>query len=141
MTLTLKPAPEPGQYEKGEDLDPETGLFLKGKKGGPGRPKGSKNKLGEQLLLELQQDFEKHGKSAIVEMRTEKPAEYVKALISLLPKDVNLNVNKYEDLDDTQLLTRLRQLDAAIYAMLPGVDSSAAGTGGNGRRAEGQTEH
>ena len=32
---------------KPTDRDPETGLFLKGKIGGPGRPKGAKNKLQE----------------------------------------------------------------------------------------------
>lgn len=38
------------------DRDPETGRFLTGN-GGGGRPKGSRNKLGEQFLEALAQDF------------------------------------------------------------------------------------
>lgn len=113
-----------------------------GQSGNPkGRPVSARQKVGEQLLEALQQDFEKDGKDAIVKMRTEKPAEYVKALISLLPKDVNLNINRFEELDESQLLTRLRQLDAAIYAMLPGATGVDAGTGGNGGGAGDKAKH
>ena len=50
--------------------DPETGRYLTGNSGG-GRPKGSRNKLGEQFLEALTQDFTEHGQQAIVACREE----------------------------------------------------------------------
>jgi hypothetical protein len=35
---------------------------------------------------------------------------YIKVVASLLPKDLNLNVSKYDDLTDEQLIVRLRTL-------------------------------
>ena len=139
MALDLKPgtARDDTRRKQGEKHPP----WKPGQSGNPrGRPKGARNKLGEQLLAELQRDFEQHGASAIVEMRTEKPAEYIKALVSLLPKDVNLNVNKFEDMDDDQLLARIRQLDAVIVPALAahGIDPGQGGTDG---RAGDETTH
>ncbi len=65
----------------------ETGRFLTGNSGG-GRPKGSRNKLGEQFLEALAQDFAEHGQQAIVACREEKPTEYVKVVAGLLPKEL-----------------------------------------------------
>ncbi len=65
----------------------ETGRFLTGNSGG-GRPKGSRNKLGEQFLEALAQDFAEHGQQAIVDCREEKPTEYVKVVAGLLPKEL-----------------------------------------------------
>ena len=137
MPITIAPA-----EKKHDDVERDSkGRFLTGHKAaGPGRPKGSKHKLGEQLLSELQKDFEQHGAKAIVEMRQEKPAEYIKALVSLLPKDVNLNVNKFEDMDDDQLLARIRQLDAAVVPALA-AHGIAAGAGGTDGRAGDETTH
>jgi len=42
------------------EKDPKPGRFLTGNSGG-GRPKGSRNKLGEQFLEALVQDFTEHG--------------------------------------------------------------------------------
>ena len=50
-----------------------------GQSGNPaGRPKDSRNKLGEALLEKLCADFDVHGETAIISMRTERPHEYVK---------------------------------------------------------------
>lgn len=70
----------------------EKGKFAPGNPGG-GRPKGARNKLGELLLEALKEDFEAHGVEAIQTMRADKPAEYVKALVSILPKEMNANIN------------------------------------------------
>jgi hypothetical protein len=76
----------------------------------PVGPKGSRNKLGEAFIQALADDFERHGVEAIERVRIEKPEAYIKVIASLLPKDLNLNVSKYDHLTDEQLIVRLRML-------------------------------
>jgi hypothetical protein len=80
------------------------------KPGQGGRKKGSRNKLGEDFLLALANDFESHGAEAIERVRIERPDAYLKIIASLLPRDLNLNVSKYDHLSDEQLIMRLRIL-------------------------------
>lgn len=55
-------------------------------------------------------DFERHGAEAIERVRIDKPEAYLKIIAALLPKDLNLNVSKNDDLTDEQLIMRLRIL-------------------------------
>ena len=99
------------------------------KPGNPGRPRGSRNKLGEAFIAALAEDFEKHGVQVIERVRIEKPEAYIKVIASLLPKDLNLNVTKLDDLTDEQLLERLRSLTkeaAPLLANLDGDDETEA---------------
>ena len=105
------------------------------KPGQGGRKKGARNRLGEDFLLALANDFESHGAEAIERVRIERPDAYLRVISSLLPKDLNLNVTKYDDLTDEQLIMRLRVLteqaapligrlihhDAEASQMLPNV--------------------
>ena len=118
------------------DRDPETGQFLKGKKGGPGRPKGSRSKLGEAFIADMLADWEEHGADVIKKVRDEKPADYLKVVASILPKDLNVNINPVEELTDEQLIERIRQLDAAIRPVI-----ELAGTGDVEGGASAPTTH
>jgi hypothetical protein len=64
--------------------------FQPGNNGGPGRPKGSKNKFSEAFWCALADDFEQHGVDAIRRVRSEEPAKYLMACVNVLPKDVNV---------------------------------------------------
>jgi hypothetical protein len=101
------------------------------KPGNPGRPKGARNKLGEAFLEAMHDDFEKHGAAAIVRVRDEKPDQYLKVIASILPKDLNVNINQMDDLTDDQLIQRIRSLDSAIRPFLDaqGASGSVGGTG------------
>lgn len=103
--------------------------FQKGQ--APGRPKGSRNKLGEAFLEAMHADFEQHGTAAIVEVRETKPDQYLKVIASILPKDLNVNVNNMGDLTDDELRQRIRDLESVIRPFLGG-DAGVRGTAEGG---------
>lgn len=85
----------------------------------PGRPKGSRNKLGEAFIEALKDDFEEHGKAAIVEVRETKPDQYLKVIASLMPKDVNLNItDDASEMTDDELANRIASLTQAVAPFL-----------------------
>ena len=60
----------------------------KGESGNPkGRPVGSKNKLITDFINALADDFQQYGEAAIRAMREDNPANYIKAVVQLVPKD------------------------------------------------------
>ena len=107
------------------EKDDKTGRFLPGNSGGPGKPKGSRNKLGEDFIQALHADFQEGGVAAIQEVRRDRPHEYLKVVASLLPKE--LKVTTESDLTDDQLDQRIRQLAAAISLELNGGEAGTSG--------------
>lgn len=69
----------------------ENGHFLPGNPGGPGRPKGSRNKLSEAFLKALADDFEINGVDAIDVVRKERPEAYLNTIGRLMPKLMELS--------------------------------------------------
>jgi len=93
-------------------------LYKPGQSGNPkGRPKGSRNALGEDFLKALHEDFKANGEAAIQSMRADKPAEYVKVIASILPKEMNVKIDAVEELTDDELIERLHTLRAAYHAV------------------------
>lgn len=74
-----------------KQLNDKPWQFKPGQSGNPsGRVKGSRNKLGEDFLKTLHEDFKSHGKEAIEKCRTEEPLGYVRVCASLLPAEVKV---------------------------------------------------
>lgn len=121
---------EIGQPEK----DEATGRFLPGNNGGPGRPKGARNKLGEAFLDDMLTDWQQHGPAAIVQVRTEKPDAYLKVVASILPRDLNVNLNPMQEATDDELVQRLRDLESIIRPFL-GAQGSDGDRGRDGASA------
>ena len=79
--------------------------FKKGNGGGPGRPRGSKNKITELYLDILRKDIAEHGEEVLERVRKEQPAVYIKLPASLVPRDldvkysgdITVQVVNYED--------------------------------------------
>jgi hypothetical protein len=98
------------------------------KPGNPGRPKGSRNKLGEAFIADLFATWQKRGLSAIERVIDEKPEAYLKVIASLLPKHVNLNHGHLDDLTDDQLMRKLAMLTEMarpLLAKLPVIEGQA----------------
>jgi hypothetical protein len=85
-----------------EGRDPNTGRFLAGNNGG-GRQKGSRNKLAEDFISDLYASWQKNGAAAIERMLAERPAEYVKVVASILPKQLEIKENTFDGISDEQL--------------------------------------
>lgn len=101
-----------------------------------GRPKGSRNALGEDFLKALHEDFQTHGVAAIQSMRAEKPAEYVKVIASILPKELNVKIDAYEEMTDDELIQRIRDLGAAVDTALGRTGALENGTETQGGYAQ-----
>lgn len=87
---------------------------------GAGKARGSRNRLQTKFLMELADDFEANGKTAIQKMREADPSGYIKAVASLMPKQFE-QTEPLEDMTDAEL--------AAGIAYLRGKLSSRSGTG------------
>lgn len=94
----------------------ENGRFAAGNCGG-GRPIGGRAKLSEAFLADLLEDWQAHGKEVIAQVRAEKPEVYLKIVSGLLPKDLNITKNGYEDLSDEELIQVLRETDESLKEM------------------------
>jgi Family of unknown function (DUF5681) len=77
-----------------------------------GRPKGIRNKLGEVFLDGMLEAWNKGGQEAIERVMIESPAKFLGALVTILPKQVELDADvtlKVTSAVDT-LVTRLTSL-------------------------------
>jgi hypothetical protein len=84
--------------------DPK-GRFLTANNGGPGRPKGSRNKLGEEFLDDLIEEWRANGKKALALCAAREPTQFCKLVSNILPKEVlsmALNVNATLDMSEIE---------------------------------------
>ena len=116
-----KPAQVP--VVEGEKRDDSTGQFVKGHIGGPGRPKGSRNKLGEAFIHDMYEAWQSQGKAVIADVIKDDPATFLRSMVALMPKEMDVNVNHYETMTDEQLRTQF--IAALREARTLGVDLGA----------------
>jgi hypothetical protein len=64
----------------------DKGQYVVGHSGNGGRPKGSRNLLGEAMLADLYADWCEHGAEAIRQVREDDPAAYLKVIAFLVSK-------------------------------------------------------
>ena len=85
--------------------------MVAGVSGNPaGRPLGSRNRLTNALVADLTASWEKHGSCVLERLRIDDPATYARLAVSLVPKDVQLTVEKVDPI--------LEKLDADARAVL-----------------------
>lgn len=101
-----------------------------------GRPKRAKKTLADGFLEAIRADFRAHGAGVIAEVRTEKPDQYLKIVLSVLPKDLHLNINSLEALSDDEIRQRIRGLEAVLRPFLERPGLTKPGLDGKGRVSE-----
>jgi hypothetical protein len=97
------------QKRKGEHL-----AAYQFKPGNPGRPKGARNKLGEEFLQDMLADWTEHGAKVIEDVRKDKPDQYLKVVASVLPKELNVKVSELDELTDDQIAQQLAFISAQL---------------------------
>jgi hypothetical protein len=99
------------------------------------RPKRGKRTLGDDFLAAVRADFRTHGAGVIAEVRADKPDQYLKIVLSVLPKDLHVSINQLDGLSDDEIRSRIRGLEAALKPFLEdlggedGISGAAGGTG------------
>lgn len=90
-----------------------------------GRPKRAKKTLGDDFLQAVRADFRAHGAGVIAKVRSEKPDQYLKIVLSVLPKGADVDVNSLDALSDDEIRQRIRGLEAVLRPFLlerPGLE-------------------
>lgn len=115
------------------ERDPHTGVFLKGKKGGPGRPRGSRNRFSEAFMADMCEAWEKFGKAAIFRVLRDRPSDFLKVAASLMPQKLELT-RPEEGLSDTELEDTIDNL-ATLLAYVEQLESADQEVEGREREA------
>jgi hypothetical protein len=86
-----------------------------------GRPKGSpRQQLAREFIEGLQKAWAQHGDSVLERLVDEDPAALLRAMVAILPKELDVNVNKYDAMSDEQLKSQF--LSALREARALGID-------------------
>lgn len=102
---------------------PEHSRWKAGESGNPGgKAKNARNKLTNTFLTHLANDFEEHGKEAIEKAREKDPVGYIKAIASLMPKQVEQS-QPLDDVTDAELIAGI----ALLRSRLTGEAEEGAG--------------
>lgn len=64
--------------------------FKKGREGGPGRPKGSKNKLSQKFIENLYAKWQEVGGDALDTLYDLDVGKFVQIVANLVPKDIDI---------------------------------------------------
>ncbi len=92
-----------------------------GQSGNPaGRPRGSRDRLTSAFIDKLADDFAANGEAAIQACRSDDPAAYLRLVVSLAPKEVNVShdnaLEQFSDVELAALLAAARKLAASADA-------------------------
>lgn len=104
-------------------------LFKPGQSGNPGgKPLGSRNRLQGKFLATLADDFDAHGEQAIKNMRESDPSSYIRAIASLMPKEMEIK-RPIEDLSDAELAEAIGVIQSYLATQKPDKGARAADSG------------
>lgn len=92
------------------------------------RRKRPKKTLGDDFVAAVRADFKTHGAGVIASVRADKPDQYLKIVLSVLPKDLHVNINELDALSDDEIRSRIRGLEAVLKPFLdrPGLEKPGA---------------
>lgn len=105
--VTAKTAAEqlkPFQWKPGQSGNPK------------GRPQNAKQILSDAFLADMLEAWQTKGKSAIDRVIEERPHEFIKAVGAIVPKDINVKHDAFNEMSDDDLATMLSAVRSAILA-------------------------
>lgn len=102
--------------------DRDTGRFLTGNSGG-GRPKGSRQELAREFLDDMRTIWSECGKDVLMRVVESDPATFLRAMTAIMPKEIDLNVNRFDDMSLEQLKNQYAALAREARAL--GLDLGA----------------
>ncbi len=96
------------------------------------RPVGLGQAAAKRFIDALAADLESSCADVIKEIREDKPYDYFRIVVSLLPKELSIENSNIEEMTDEELadiLNTVRSLIATRLATSPGEGDQAPGTG------------
>src|SRR5262249_12107222 len=100
--------------ENTESRRDQGGLFLMGNIGGPRRPKGSRNKLSQQLIDDCYGSWQVQGATALDRMATESQAKYCALMANLIPQHFRVDHEHTLVLSQDELRAKLLEFRAKL---------------------------
>lgn len=91
----------------------------------PARPGRAKKTLGDDFLAAVRADFRSHGAGVLAAVRADKPEQYLKIVLSVLPRDFNAAINGMDMLSDDEIRSRIRALEGTLGPGLGAPDEGA----------------
>jgi hypothetical protein len=89
---------------KSNGRDTRSGRFLPGNNVGPGRPKGSRNKLAERFLADVYRQWRKSGAQVLERVVRDDPTAFMKVVAHILPRELdttlNMNVSLFAEIEN-----------------------------------------
>ena len=113
------------KFDGGDPAGPKQGgrtrglapCWKPGQSGNPaGRPRGSRNKLGEDFLADVYADWAEHGASVLGEVREKSPAIYLRVVASLVPRHLAIETigDEFDDMTSEELRQYLAEQAKAL---------------------------